>query len=333
MVHAKVWITSTSTIVGSWNMTLPGIGAVFGRNNIEAGFKLFNAAERLGSLTPLSNPKLIDTVDEETAQRSSHMPWHMIHVEFDWKTHLFKILWNDNTSPGNYTIKLPGVPDKVNLDSSETSIHIQHIDEIVKHKFFELHEKEGVEIPVQNGCIIELNKENRISWRFPTMGDIFSHYLNKTRSPKTGSSALVLTEKTYGNSDVLQIEDNHGESYFLIFRALFLFENELEEVKQKKDLHVYHNLLYSHPGNLLELSERIVDLINDPKAQLSFVHQFLLVKEVERLIDRQEDEYGYLTKSKESLKTWLDAHNDQTKDLIDLYENVIEENWHAKTHR
>ncbi|MFM7234317.1 MAG: hypothetical protein ACKOZM_06975 [Flavobacteriales bacterium] len=66
-VHAKVWLTSNSVAIGSWNMTQAGMNlSVGGGNNIEAGVVIvLNAAERQAiektvTISALNNPTFCD---------------------------------------------------------------------------------------------------------------------------------------------------------------------------------------------------------------------------------------------------------------------------------
>lgn len=332
MVHAKVWITDTNMAIGSWNMTLPGIGAAEDRNNIEAGFLFSESGVNIKLDHLQEQVKLSDAFDEEISTHDKMKPWLSIQVQFDWEKYKYHIDWSGGTTTDDCFIKLPGVQDKFALDSQEFFVRIQRRGEIIKHKFFHIYDTKDENSIRQSGCIIEINKDKRQGWRFQTMGDIFSHYLNMASIPSPNSTDQILTEKRYEDPEYFQIEDNHGESYFLIFRALYLFEQQLDE-KRSKDKTEYQNLLYNHPGSLLDLSKRVEMIIKDEQTKLSFVHRFMLVKELDRLIALQDEPGVFLKEPKEAFGTWLDKHKDQTQDLNKLYGTVIEENWHAKTHQ
>lgn len=337
MVHAKVWITEAGMAMGSWNMTLPGIGAAGDRNNIEAGFLIDGETESLDlTLSTLTEENLCDDIDEEIESLTKLMPWIPVSVEFDWGTHVYQITYPDTLKEYSCDIKLPGISDttQLNFTTNPIEIQIQRLEEMIKHKFYEIIDTDKQ--VRQTGCIIETNGKDRIGWRFPTMGDLFSHYLDGIEKEKSGTSVMTLNNKGTDGSEIFQTADEHGESYFLIFRALYKFERDLDEKradknKRKEDKCEYMKMLYSYPYSLSELCDRAGKAIQDTDTTMTVVHRFLLVKELLRIIERQNDSQNRLQPFTDTFTAWLQDNNDQTKGLLEQYEKVVKEDWCANS--
>ncbi len=304
MSHAKMWLTGSRLAVGSWNFTAAGMNIPNTKHssNVEAGIIMPIKTETFEALMPhaLLNIDRLEFMKKEEMDRDREflmkpLPFE-IQVYRDWARNFYKISIKEKVTEGDFIVRLPGVDESVQIESSSKDINVPFgkiAHALKEHIFTVLRRAKGKEEENYNGMIIDLFPENRPVWRFTSFNELLHSWAQNPEYSSDTEKNIDWYELTYKdlidhqyNAD--EIDDNtmveysdQTFSYYTMFAAFENIRNMIssEEMESPEKLRI---LLKTQPGSLFEISEKIRIIIEDNKT--SIIYKWFLQEEINSLL-------------------------------------------------
>ncbi len=307
LTHAKIWLATgenaAKLAIGSWNFTAPGCASLktFGTEqkhwNIEAGI-----VHSVSPKTNITGKQLEkerfafasqDLLAEEALDLAPQLPFDL-QVQFDWRSGKYVVTgeWFVGKSNAHYALRLPGIADDIPLRwrgsalISLGEVAAAQPDELLTRHFYTvLHPDEAD----WQGIIHEVGQSYRRVNGFDTLHELLNSYI--ANSDPQQSDAVQLRE-TLRDGDSAEdapqlapLVESASTSYFRLFYAL---EKRREQLTALNDDATLHYGLFTSPGCLLELVEKVREHL---AAQPASLFGWFMAHEVQSLCQLAKKRY------------------------------------------
>lgn len=305
LTHAKVWLatgkTSATLAIGSWNFTAPGCSSIStdeAHRNIEAGI-----VQRVSPKT-----KIVGAVLDEKAfayasaelleAESLHVPDQLpfdLQVQFDWRSGKYTISgeWFDGKPTAQYALRLPGIAQVIALGwRGKSLIALRDLvaerpDEVLTQHFYTVIRPGEAD---WQGIIHEVGQAFRRVNGFDTLHDLLNSYISDVDPQDNDAVQLRESLRDGDSAEDAPPEDKplvqtSATSYFRLFYALEKRREQLETLNDDASLHYW---LFTCPGCLLELVEKVREHL---AAQPGTLFGWFMANEVQSLCQLAKKRY------------------------------------------
>lgn len=286
--HAKVWLTSNSLAVGSWNCTYPATGLDIAdtEKNVEAGIvvtsnKLIEKSLR-NNLVPLKlkNIPQYSEEDMDTEWKEVLNPFtYCINIIADWEKFTYVL---DNISLENKcSVSLPDSPnEKILLKNINGRSFLKNYRRVLKDKSFTVYD--STEKEVYKGYLLEYGKKDRPVYGYGSLSDLLDSLINDPLGETTHKRCQYrLPNEEDNNDDPMQSIYSGSESYYLMFVSFQKLLDNIEKISGDQKALDY--LGFRLPGSIIN----IISLVNESLQntlkghdQDNFLYHYFLVCEV-----------------------------------------------------
>lgn len=273
-VHAKVWLTSNSVAIGSWNMTQAGMNlSGGGGNNIEAGVVIGltpserQSLEKTVTLSALHNPTCCDASeikeeDETTVASRSFV----VDLLLDWEHRHVRLLSPDYESlrariHSTGSITIPGLGQlpaaRWKEPQSIQSFEIRFLTD----RFFTVKDELGQVI--YQGYMRERGLSYRPVNGYQNLSDCMMSWMDET--PERHSEWQVVNysgEVIEGieTNRLTDIQTHNYQGWFNTFYALECLKKSISEARKSDDHDVrLRKIGRVVPGNISEIKKHLVN--------------------------------------------------------------------------
>lgn len=305
LTHAKVWLatgkTSATLAIGSWNFTAPGCSSIStdeAHRNIEAGI-VHRVSPKTKIVGAVLDDKAFDfasaeLLEAEGLQIPDQLPFDL-QVQFDWRSGKYTVSgeWFDGKSTAQYALRLPGITQVIPLGwRGKSLIALRDLvaeqpDEVLTQHFYTVIRPGEAD---WQGVIHEVGQAFRRVNGFDTLHDLLNSYICDV-DPQDNDAVQLRETLCDGDSaeDALPEEkppvQTRATSYFRLFYALEKRREHLETLNDDASLHYW---LFTCPGCLLELVEKVRENL---AAQPGTLFGWFMANEVQSLCQLAKKRY------------------------------------------
>lgn len=306
LTHAKIWLatgkTSARLAIGSWNFTAPGcssltVGKQSSHWNIEAGIvhsvapKTSIVGEPLNKDVGFASAVLLE---EERLPDFEQLPFDL-QVQFDWRSGKYSVSgeWFDGKPSEQYSLRLPGLSQGVPLRwRGKSLIALRDLvaeqpDEVLTQHFYTVIRPGEAD---WQGIIHEVGQAFRRVNGFDTLHDLLNSYISDVDPQDNDAVHLRETLRDGDSAEDAPPEEKpqvqtSATSYFRLFYALEKRREQLETLNDDASLHYW---LFTCPGCLLELVEKVREHL---AAQPGTLFGWFMANEVQSLCQLAKKRY------------------------------------------
>jgi hypothetical protein len=272
-VHAKVWLTSNSVAIGSWNMTQAGMNlSPGGGNNVEAGVVLTLSAserqtiEKTLCIRALENPQCCNSTELKEEDENTPKPeTFVVDVLLDWEhRHVrllspdFEVLQHRLGTVG--TISVAGIGHQP-VHRWKDPISIQSFEmRLLTDRFFSVHDQEGKTI--YQGYMRERGLSYRPVNGYQNLSDCMMSWFTETPDRHSEWQVVNYSGEVIEGIDTNRITDLQTHNYqgwFNTFYALECLKKSITEAKKSEDREArLRKIGRVIPGNILEIKKHLL---------------------------------------------------------------------------
>ncbi|MFD2366717.1 phospholipase D family protein [Pseudoduganella sp. GCM10020061] len=307
LCHAKLWKLQGRLAIGSWNFTGPGSNCMRDAdgtrgldNNVEAGFiiedrhDMWEACGR--KLSPGANDFASPAQLDEESLEVKPLPPFDLHVTFDWlgQGYSFEGKWLGNGQRGGFSVRLPGVTERVPLEWNSDH-QPQQPGELEVDDRALLRDRICIVYRGDQEIHKELLKEKHVHSRraqaFESLQDLLEAFVQDEDTKALPDLPLrapveedppAPPDNPPADLDAPPDADprNQGDiSYFRLFHAMHVYRQKLSGLHTLKELDSH---VFALPGCLLELVDKMREQIGYPGRE---VFNWFLANEVRSLCE------------------------------------------------
>ncbi|WP_313627657.1 hypothetical protein [Kosakonia sp.] len=306
LTHAKIWLatgkTSARLAIGSWNFTAPGcssltVGKQSSHWNIEAGIvhsvapKTTIVGEPLNKDVGFASAVLLE---EERLPDFEQLPFDL-QVQFDWRSARYRVSgeWFDGKPSEQYSLRLPGLSQGVPLRwRGKSLVALRDLvadqpDEVLTQHFYTVIRPGEAD---WQGIIHEVGQAFRRVTGFDSLHDLLNSYISDVDPQDNDAVHLRETLRDGDSAEDAPPEEKpqvqtSATSYFRLFYALEKRREQLEALNDDASLHYW---LFTCPGCLLELVEKVREHL---AAQPGTLFGWFMANEVQSLCQLAKKRY------------------------------------------
>lgn len=291
LIHAKVWLSESKLGIGSWNFSDAGIGYGNSNNkNVEAGIIEDINEEKYRNLLKSFDLKKINPAtmptDEIKEDRKdlAESKIASCQVIADWDKCIYSIEKTEEDLNYNIYFDLPGFKDKFSLASLKEGVSFfnQQIA-LLKDRLFNIYDEK--ENKLLSGIILEINIKDRETFCFESINDLLHSWGDEKPENETHRHRNLLDLDEGSALDTFKQSIRKGDysnAWFSMFIAFEQMNNRLILNENKKQ-----NLIqigYKIPGNLTELRNHLINLINDNDNSFSKPFIWYMINEFNQVV-------------------------------------------------
>ena len=305
MRHAKLWMTNTRLAVGSWNMTRPGTGtAGVDENNVEAGFiySLPSPSPLVANLLEMDASRFMQAAAlKEEAPVAAGKPTfpYLVNVVFDWNRHSYRVsvlpLHKKDIPPANtFSLLLPDIKDPQMLEAGKEIPLLRSARELCRQRMFVIKDEQGV--VCYTGLILEERLEHRRGQGFANIYDLLAAVLSGD-PVNHGNGRMAITDiqrsrqvdDTVDDDAATFLPDTYNTQlgYFPLFQLFASYHEQVNKLVQNSNADTWKRLLWSQPGSVMELAEKLRELF-EGDAGYSDVFRWFAAQEMLFLLERMQ---------------------------------------------
>lgn len=302
--HAKLWLTRSKLAVGSWNMTQPGTGmAGSAENNIEAGF--IYALPSPVNLTAHGFDVDASRFMQEAALRNEApvttdkpvFPYQ-VQVIFDWNQYCYEVSVlspsGDDIPPADtFSLFLPDVKEPQKLITGNPIPLRGAARELCRQRMFVIKDAHGT--VCHTGLVLEKSLEHRRGQGFANIYDLLAAVLSGD-PVNHGSGRVAVADIMRGkhqddgdDADVsvfMEMGAHARLGYFSLFQLFASYHEQVNRlVVQQCNESIWKRFLWSQPGSVMELAEKLKTLFEDETGYTT-VFRWFTGQEMDALLDR-----------------------------------------------
>lgn len=308
LTHAKIWLatgkSSARLAIGSWNFTAPGCSSLNvdstdeAHRNIEAGI-VHRVSPKTNIVGDVLAEKVFDfasaeLLEAEALQIPDQLPFDL-QVQFDWRSGKYTVSgeWFDGKPTAQYALRLPGIAQVIALGwRGKSLIALRDLvaeqpDEVLTQHFYTVIRPGEAD---WQGIIHEVGQAFRRVNGFDSLHDLLNSYISDV-DPQDNDAVHLRESLRDGDSaedappeEKPQVQTS-ATSYFRLFYALEKRREQLEALNDDASLHYW---LFTCPGCLLELVEKVREHL---AAQPGTLFGWFMANEVQSLCQLAKKRY------------------------------------------